>query len=322
MNNNYRYQLEKYRGRATRHVCPQCGRKQVFTRYIDTHNNNMYVNEKVGKCNRIDKCGYHYTPRMYFEDNPWLKDKECTYIQNNRNLYVCTPVHEPQGIGTLPWWFVERTLSVDCDYKQWLRNTLGHHTAEQIIADYHIGGVVLDDGVSNAAIFWQVDSVRNARTGKIMNFDPATGKRLKGEEQLIDWAHSVMRREGALPEGWNLVQCLYGESLLERRKEDIVALCEGAKTAHIGSALMPEMVWVALDSMTGLCAERLYALNGRDVILFPDEGRGYEEWTRRIEPIARSVHFRYSVSDFIQRNIPNSGGDIADLIAGGGSGEE
>lgn len=84
MNNNYRYQLEKYRGRATRHVCPQCGRKQVFTRYIDTHNNNMYVNEKVGKCNRIDKCGYHYTPRMYFEDNPWLRDRECSFVLLHR----------------------------------------------------------------------------------------------------------------------------------------------------------------------------------------------------------------------------------------------
>ena len=73
MNNIYRYQLERYRGRATRHVCPQCGRKYTFTKYIDT-TNNSYINDKVGKCNRIDKCGYHYTPRQYFEDNPWLRE--------------------------------------------------------------------------------------------------------------------------------------------------------------------------------------------------------------------------------------------------------
>ena len=57
MNNIYRYQLEKYRGRGSRYVCPQCGRKYTFTKYIDT-NNNTYVNDKVGKCNRLDKCGY------------------------------------------------------------------------------------------------------------------------------------------------------------------------------------------------------------------------------------------------------------------------
>ena len=76
----YRYQLERYRGRSTRHVCPQCGRKNVFTRYIDTYNNNIYINDKVGKCNRLDKCGYQYTPHQYFTDNPWKREKCCPSI--------------------------------------------------------------------------------------------------------------------------------------------------------------------------------------------------------------------------------------------------
>ena len=79
----YRYQLERYRGRGTRHICPQCGRKYTFTRYIDT-NNNTYVNERVGKCNRLDKCGYHYTPREYFEDNPWLRENKVSSIRKHR----------------------------------------------------------------------------------------------------------------------------------------------------------------------------------------------------------------------------------------------
>ena len=74
MNNNYRYQLERYRGRGSRYTSPQCGRKQSFTRYIDTYNNNIYINDNVGKCNRLDKCGYHYTPKQYFTDNPWKSD--------------------------------------------------------------------------------------------------------------------------------------------------------------------------------------------------------------------------------------------------------
>ena len=313
MNNNYRYQLEKYRGRATRHVCPQCGRKGVFTRYIDTHNNNMYVNDKVGKCNRLDKCGYHYTPRMYFEDNPWLKDKECTYIQNNRNLYVCTPVHEAQSVGAIPWWFVERTLDVECDYKQWLRRRVGAECAERLITEYRIGGYRDPRSELTAAIFWQVDIAGRVRTGKVMTYDPATGKRLKGEGAYVDWIHALMRREGALPEGWQLRQCLYGEELLARYPRHIVALAEGAKTAHVGAALMPDMVWVAVDSMMGLSHERLLCLKGRSVVLFPDEGRGYAEWQQRIAPIARSVGFRYVVSDFMERHAKGSGGDIADV---------
>ncbi len=73
---NYRYILERYRGRGTRYTCPQCGRKYTFTRYIDTENNNIYISENVGKCNRLDKCGYHYTPKQYFTDNPWKRDLE------------------------------------------------------------------------------------------------------------------------------------------------------------------------------------------------------------------------------------------------------
>ena len=97
----YRYQLERYRGRGTRHICPQCGRKYTFTRYIDT-NNNTYVNERVGKCNRLDKCGYHYTPREYFEDNPWLRDKDfslsLSYREKERERREKEP---PKPVGRL-----------------------------------------------------------------------------------------------------------------------------------------------------------------------------------------------------------------------------
>ena len=51
--------------------------------YIDTENNNQYLSVRVGKCNRLDKCGYHYTPREYFTDNPWLRDGEYVpFFQN------------------------------------------------------------------------------------------------------------------------------------------------------------------------------------------------------------------------------------------------
>ena len=94
----YRYQLERYRGRSTRHVCPQCGRKNVFTRYIDTYNNNIYINDKVGKCNRLDKCGYHYTPHQYFTDNPWKRDKDCLFVYLHRENKQTnkTPPPEPK----------------------------------------------------------------------------------------------------------------------------------------------------------------------------------------------------------------------------------
>ena len=105
INYEYRYQFEKYRGRGTRYSCPQCGRKYCFTRYIDTET-NQYINERVGTCNSLDKCGYHYTPREYFSDNPWLRDKDFYIHTIHRGLYVCK-IENPQPdklTGRLPRW--------------------------------------------------------------------------------------------------------------------------------------------------------------------------------------------------------------------------
>ena len=99
----YRYQLEKYRGRSTRHVCPRCGRKGVFTRYIDTENNNIYINDDVGKCDRLDKCGYHYTPHQYFTDNSWKRDKDFTFsiFQKHRD-FEKMKIENPPPTGYIP----------------------------------------------------------------------------------------------------------------------------------------------------------------------------------------------------------------------------
>ena len=115
MNNNYRYQLERYRGRGTRYTCPQCGRKYTFTRYIDTENNNIYISENVGKCNRLDKCGYHYTPKQYYIDNPWKRD--IGYL-NSDNAWSKSQKHREidlltltKPICTLPEWVVEGSIN-------------------------------------------------------------------------------------------------------------------------------------------------------------------------------------------------------------------
>ena len=220
---------------------------------------------------------------------------------------------QPKPYGLIPRWVMERTLGHDCNYKRWLRSTFGNDTAERLIEDYYIGGS--SEGDLEAAIFWQVDSDGNVRTGKAMNYNPLTGKRIKGEGAYVDWIHSIMQREGALPEGWTLRQCLYGEHLLRRRPQDIVAVAEGAKTAHIGSALMPQMVWVGVDSMLSISEERLQPLRGRRCIFFPDEGRGYEEWSKRLVALSERVGFTYCLSDFIERHAPAPGADIGELLS-------
>ena len=197
---------------------------------------------------------------------------------------------------------------------QWLRWSLGDEAAERIRSLYGVGGT--RDG---RVVFWQRDIAGRVRTGKIMAYDAKSGRRAKGQG-ACDWVHSVMLRQGRIAEPYNLVQCLYGEHLLSRAEyaSSAVAIVESYKTAHIGAVLLPSMVWLATDSLHGLTAERLAVLCGRDVVLYPDEGRGEELWREKIVSIAREVGFRYTISSIIAlydnaRIDTSLGRDIADL---------
>ena len=301
----YRYQLEKYRGRGTRYTCPKCRRKHTFTRYIDTYNNNIYINDNVGKCNRLDKCGYHYTPHQYFEDNP-MKSDVCLF-KTIGFLNKQTSKDTSSHFDTIPEWIVEGSLQRGNAHVEWLRGVFNPIDVERVVGDYQIGGTR-----EGHAVFWQRDSEGRVRTGKIMAYDPTTGKRLKGGGS-VDWVHSTMLRQG-LVEEFSLRQCLYGEHLLSRYPDLAVGVVESYKTVHIASIILPQLVWCATDSLSGLTAERLSSLRGRRVVLFPDEGRGYEEWSSKISKIAHDVGFDYRISSFVEGGMYGLGADIGDIV--------
>jgi hypothetical protein len=65
----HRYILEPYKGMNTRYRCPSCQQKdKTFTLYIDTETGE-HIHPTVGRCNRESNCGYHLTPKQYFETN-------------------------------------------------------------------------------------------------------------------------------------------------------------------------------------------------------------------------------------------------------------
>ena len=65
----HRFILEPYKGISTRHTCPNCHRQRCFSKYIDTEKQIQFP-KYVGRCDHEQKCGYHFTPRDYFEQNP------------------------------------------------------------------------------------------------------------------------------------------------------------------------------------------------------------------------------------------------------------
>ena len=64
----YRFHLQKYRP-GSKATCPNCGKIRCFVRYIDEQGSIIFP-DNVGKCDHENSCGYHYTPKEYFKDNP------------------------------------------------------------------------------------------------------------------------------------------------------------------------------------------------------------------------------------------------------------
>ena len=86
--------LQPYKGKSTRHTCPACKAVQSFTLYLDG-NTGQPIHPTVGKCNHENKCGYHYTPRQYFNDHPEKKNtqpqKQTTAPQSKKQQTQPTP---------------------------------------------------------------------------------------------------------------------------------------------------------------------------------------------------------------------------------------
>lgn len=318
------YALEKYHGRASRHQCPNCGREQCFSLYLDENGNPF--DKIVGRCNHENSCGYDYQPPQFFADHPerkpaddWRKPIQSAPFPrtqgNKGNLPQIAPncTIAPKAFDTIPLDIVNKSLSVKNNFVQFLcglfdRYTLESPTIIRLIQEYGIGST--KDGKT---IFWQIDKDFKVRTGKVIKYDPESGHRDKSTPP--NWAHSIMKQNKLLPETFELSQCLYGEHLLTRYPKKRVALVEAEKTAVIASAVYPDYVWLAVGSVQNLSAKEnsnglrmLQVLRGRDVVIFPDVD-GYQRW----RDAANNLTFcNCIVSDYLQRNATET--DIANKI--------
>ena len=133
---NYRFTLEPYKGVSTRHTCPNCHRKSCFAKYIDTEKQISFPNY-VGRCNHEQKCGYNYTPKMYFDENPIAKERLSEKF---------VPVSKP-GISLLPEpSFIEpkimrQSLKLYHTNKlfQFLSLHFGQEATKELMLRYHVG---------------------------------------------------------------------------------------------------------------------------------------------------------------------------------------
>lgn len=321
--NYHKYQLELYHGIKSRYTCPQCGKRGEFTRYIDTQTGN-YLSDIVGKCNRVDHCGYHYTPKQYFKDNPEIKCntllqsnftktqysigvQPVTYCNTQKSVTPVTVLLQPSFIDTSI--FQSSLTGYDRNiFTLFLTGLFGTETTNEVIKRYRIGTSKHWQG---ATIFYQIDIDQNIRAGKIMLYDQS-GHRVKEPFNYVTWVHKVLKIDN-----YSLQQALFGEHLLKGNTLPI-AIVESEKTAIISSVYLPQFLWLACGQLQGLSVDKCKVLSGRTVILFPDL-KGFEKWQQKAKELQSLLpDVRFAVSDYLEKNASEAdrqkGLDIADYL--------
>jgi hypothetical protein len=301
--NEHRYILEPYKGMNTRFHCPGCQHKdKTFSLYIDTETGE-HIHPTVGRCNRESNCGYHYTPKQYFLDND-ISFEPTEY--KTPKLNTITAQQKPVSFIPVEVFKASLKAHETNHFIKFLIGLFGVGIASELVSRYFIGMSKHWDG---ATVFWQIDTFGKVRTGKIMLYNPVTGKRVKEPFNHIHWVHKLINK----PE-FELKQCLFGEHLLiENRKP--VALVESEKTAVIASVYLPQFLWLAVGSLTNLNAEKCSILKGRTVVLFPDLN-GFEKWSSKAKELSHLAIF--TVSDLLERKATEAekkqGFDLVDYL--------
>lgn len=313
----YRFHLQKYRP-GSKTVCPGCGRKACFTRYIDEEGQVSFP-DNVGKCDHINSCGYHYTPKEYFHDNPAVKEN-LTGQDGYGNVAstvikpVVKPSPDPQPqISFLPYAWVEQSMQrfdINPLYR-YLAAVAGKEKTDRLFNLYKIGTSKMWNG---ATVFWQIDINGDVRAGKIMGYDTKTGHRIKKPFSQVNWVHSVKK----IPD-FHMKQCLFGEHLLADASSmtRTVAIVESEKTALVAALFIPDLVWLATGGMHGCFnSEAMQVLRDRDVVLFPDL-KATDEWRRKVnmlQSICKSATCSGLLEEMATDEQREAGLDIADFL--------
>lgn len=178
----------------------------------------------------------------------------------------------------------------------------------KLMKKYKVGTSKYWDG---ATVFWQTDNQNRVRTGKIMLYNPETGKRIKEPYNHVTWVHSVLHK------GYNLKQCFFGEHLLSENKNRPVALVESEKTTLIAFYYLPQFLWIASGGKNGCFnANSLSVLAERSVVLFPDLG-ATDYWQSKIG-LMKSYGIEVQMFDYLEANASETerkeGYGIADYL--------
>jgi hypothetical protein len=300
----YRYEFDPS---PAKYLCPKCRRKTLVL-YIDRATNTLLPQE-VGRCDRIAKCGYTFTPREY------ATRENITY---NNYIKTASPAEpsKPANYIDDKTFFDSLENSTSTHLGQYMIATFGEDITTAVFNKYAIGKSYFDKG--NANIFYRIDEHDRVRSGKIMSYDPSTGKRNK---DINTWLHASIAN-------YNFRNCFFGQHLVYQQPYKTIAIVESEKTAIIASIFLPEFIWIATGGVTGIKfqdKETIAILNDRKVIMYPDFGKAdhnnktpYDKWQTIAHDIRSKINVDITVSAILENKLDpmlrSDDIDIADVL--------
>jgi hypothetical protein len=193
-------------------------------------------------------------------------------------------------------------------FVRFLESRFAPEAVQSQLRRYYVG--TWPDG---RTIFWQIDQSQRVRTGKLIRYNPRTGKR---DHSSTNWVHAALKSKDLLSDDFEVTQCFFGEHLLQDNKDKTVAILEGEKSALVASVVLPDYQWIACGGKSNLSEEKLRFIKERRIILFPDAD-SYEDWKEKGKVLARRG-YNLSTSDLIERRTTaeqkEAGIDLADFL--------
>lgn len=285
----YKWQLRKGGRKLT---CPSCGQRR-FVPYVAAADGQTIATDETGRaiygrCDREDNCGYNRYPTK-------LSDEGITPIER-----------KPEQ--PLRFYLSAVSTSTATNLFTYAVNLLGMVRALHVWSEYKIGR----DG--KRTVFWQIAKDGEVRAGKSIPYG-TDGHRIKTDRMPANWLHKSKAWDD-MHQGTELRQCFFGEHLLAKYPDAKVAIVESEKTAALMSGVSRSgIVWLASGGSQGLKnEEKNKALEGRNVILVPDNGQ-YWAWREIADK------YGWEIDDYIEKHPTFEGCDILDLLEAGALGK-
>jgi len=322
--------------KAAKLQCPDCGAKKHWQRYIDTRTGKVLPVE-YGRCDNESKCGAWNDPY----DEGYGKSRG--YLGANNHLINRSPHKTPVNISPvfIPEDVLTTTLNSESyEQNQFIQNLLtlvpypfDVKDVERVISQYYLGTITLGH-MAGGITFPYIDRRSNIRAVQVKKFDKnntttatsflhslAEKRFLKSNKPLPGWLQKYKEQDLK-------VSCLFGEHLLHRHPSNPVALVEAPKTAIYATLYFgfpdqaDKLLWLAVFNKSSFTFDRLKALQGRTVLVFPDlskESNTYTEWYKKAREFEeRLPDTRFIFSNLLEKHAPEddrpAGKDLADYL--------